>query len=293
MKNIFGMEISPLQEIATEMHTVLLPIMQNLMRYIGISDNTVAETFLQFAREHEDVYAYEREAHRLLQSRNSLETLTALLQRRSELMYQQIKPHLVGTFLLDFGCGDGKIGEMIAKESYNVRLADVYQHPHITKTGLDFELLDQEGHILIPDNSFDNTLVLTVLHHSLYPLQNIAEVARVTKPNGRVIVIESVYDVQGTELTQQQREKSSHFLRLTAEQQRKACAFFDHFFNRVFYFNEDPDTKVAMPYNYNTPFGWRNAFSRYRLKERTCIHLGIDQPLGPAEYHTLHILEKM
>ncbi len=293
MKNAFGMEISSIQEIAIEMHDELLLIMQGLIAYLEISDDSIAETCLQLARQHSDVHAYEREAHRLLQERRVGENLAARLQLRSELMYRQVRPHLIGTSVLDFGCGDGKVGEMITKDNYTVRLADVYRHQHITNTGLEFELISHYGSMAFPDNSFDNTLVLAVLHHSLHPLENIAEAARVTRRGGRVIVIESVYGVTGAELAPEERGRIAHFLRLTSEQQRKACAFFDHFFNRVFYFSENPKTKVTMPYNYKTPSGWKEVFTQHGLRQRELIHLGIDQPLGPAEYHTLHILEKM
>jgi hypothetical protein len=76
------------------------------------------------------------------------------------------------------------------------------------------------------------------------------------------------------------------------EQQRKANIFFDHFYNRVLHYSPNPENKVNVPFNFNTPNGWETLFSNCGLKQETLLHLGLDQPTVP-EYHTLHVLRKM
>jgi 2-polyprenyl-3-methyl-5-hydroxy-6-metoxy-1,4-benzoquinol methylase len=292
MKNIFGIQTSTQKEIASnlEIRPVLLKIMRGLTDYLEI-DSSLGPKFIEFAEKSDNDYDYEREAHKLLQTQEKVE-LKSKLSTRSKTMYAQVLPHLIPGSLLDFGCGDGKIGEMLIKDNYDLTFADVYKHPHIAEANLKFEHLNQKGKISNIDNSFDNCLILTVLHHSDFPIENIEELYRITKKGGKVIVIETVYDVHGKGLSEEERQRISYFLELNAENQMKVCAFFDHFFNRVFYYSENPKTKVNMPYNYNTPEGWKKFFEEKGFKTKNMIHIGLDQPLGPAEYHVLYVLEK-
>ncbi|UCE65493.1 MAG: hypothetical protein JSU85_11560, partial [Candidatus Zixiibacteriota bacterium] len=57
---------------------------------------------------------------------------------------------------------------------------------------------------------FDNTLLLTVMHHSSYPLHTLIEAKNKTKNGGIIIVIESVYGI----------DENSDFGRLGHENQR-------------------------------------------------------------------------
>ena len=47
--------------------------------------------------------------------------------------------------------------------------------------------------------------------------------------------------------------------------------------------------KANIPFNFNTPDGWKMIFEDNGFKQEKVIHLGVDQPIVP-EYHTLHIL---
>ena len=78
-------------------------------------------------------------------------------------------------------------------------------------------------------------------------------------------------------------------LTITPEQQRRVNIFFDHFYNRVIHYSTDPNSKVNVPYNFNTPERWKKEFADAGLEEEKVVHLGVDQPTVP-EYHTLHVL---
>ena len=157
-------------------------------------------------------------------------------------------------------------------------MADVYKHPHVDETGLPFSELNQKGTLPYPDNHFDNVLVLTVAHHSDDPQKVLAEAHRVAKPGGRVIVIESVFDVED-------------YLDIPREQQFKVNMFFDHFYNRVIHYSEDPDQKVNVPFNFNTPTGWADEYERIGLKRVDFMPLAVDQEAVP-EFHFLDVMEK-
>ncbi len=185
------------------------------------------------------------------------------------------------------------MAELIAKNrEQQVTLTDVYEHEHVKETQLKFRIFKQGEKAPFANNEFDNTLNITVYHHCNDPLDSIKDECRVTKKNGRMIVIESVYGVKGKELPATTQENTKSYLSLTPEQQRKVNIFFDHFYNRVLHYSKDAKTKVNVPFNFNTPNNWRKIFAECGLRQETIIHLGIDQPMVP-EYHTLHILRKI
>jgi len=199
------------------------------------------------------------------------------LNYRAEHNAELVRKHLRGATVLDFGCGDAKTAKFLESSGYQINLADVYQHSSVKESKLPFYLLS-DGKINT-DGQFDNTLVLTVLHHCDRPLETLDETIRVTKKGGRVIVIESVYGIDFPD--------GSGFNELSREQQIQAAAFIDHWGNRILI---DPREKINLPYNYLTAEKWKEVFEERGLAEIHMEHLGIDLPFLP-EYHTLHVCE--
>lgn len=297
MKNAFGLELYDVKEIVMDktvketIDSMLLPV----LIYLGISSKKSKEIIincLQVASDYSKLEDYEEQAHNILEKEKVAEKIPEKLLARASLMYSQIEQYLLPGNVLDYGCGDGQVAELIAKnKNQRVILTDVYEHKHIKETGLKFKLFKQGAKTPFEDNEFDNTLALTVYHHSSDPLNSIKDAYRVTKKNGRAIVIESVYSVNGKELPEAMQKKIKNYLSLSAEQQRKVNIFFDHFYNRILHYSKDAKTKVNIPFNFNTPDNWEKIFAKCGLKQETVIHLGIDQPTAP-EYHTLHLLRK-
>lgn len=245
---------------------------------------------LELAAAH-DQERYEQLAHAFLAGEGVMARIPKSLQGRADLMYRQIRPYLSGRSVLDLGCGDGKVGQLVSREGYEVTLADVYRNPNIDALKLPFVPFAQGEKAPLESDRFDTTLLLTVIHHSSTPLLTVRDARRMTRPGGRVIVIESVYGIHepgaygGGEI-------ESLFTGLTPEQQRLWGMYFDHFYNRVFHYSEDPATKVNVPFNFRSPEEWEGIFEEEGLDEVCFQSLGIDLPIVP-EYHTLHILEKV
>ncbi len=298
MKNAFGLELYEIKEIVTDksvkqtISCMLLPV----LTYLGISANKAEEIIincLQAASDYSKLEDYEEQAHHILEKEKVAQKIPEKLHARAILMYQQIEQYLLPGNVLDYGCGDGRVAELIAKNRrQTVTLADVYEHSHVKETDLAFQLFHQGEKTEFAEEEFDNTLALTVYHHSSDPLNSIKDVQRVTKKGGRVIVIESVYGVDGKELPDAMQKKIEDYLSLSAEQQRKVNIFFDHFYNRVLHYSKDAQTKVNVPFNFNTPKGWESIFAEFGLNQEAIVHLGLDQPTAP-EYHTLHVLRKV
>ena len=149
---------------------------------------------------------YESAMHNLLEEQGVVAKFPEKIITRATLIYDQVAPHLIDGNIIDIGCGDGRVGKMMADYSRNIVLTDVYENPHVKETGLRFEL-GQTDYLPFPDNVFDNALLLTVLHHSDDPLAVIREAYRIVRPEGRVIVIESVYGVDGRELSSTEKHR--------------------------------------------------------------------------------------
>ncbi|MFH1440294.1 MAG: methyltransferase domain-containing protein [Candidatus Woesearchaeota archaeon] len=316
--NQFGQDIPEIRDILRNadvrqyIRDTLITILQALD--VHFPDDNI-DDFLRIAdSDRTTLEKYEQEAHEYLQSLGVTERIPAKLSDRANLIYSQIKPFLLPGKVLDIGCGDGRVGELLAGDGLgndvgdgvDVMLVDTYEHEHIKecrdKTGkrLQFRLMTDPKKVPIeiqtpslPYNRrqlkpYDNTLLLTVLHHSSYPTATISEAKRLTRREGRIIVIESVYGVSD----------DTSFGQLNHENQRVANIFFDHLYNRVIHYSKNPrnpnqsSKKVNVPFNFNTPNSWRMFFEKYGLRQEGMFKLGIDQPCVP-EYHTLHVLRKI
>lgn len=238
---------------------------------------------------------YETRAHDTLRRVQVLPTGTPeSLRERANRIYRQITREVQGHSVLDLGCGDGRVGEWLAQnDGLEVVLADVYKHSHVDETGLRFVQIREDG--IVPDaRQYDATLLLTVLHHSNDPLKTLDEAKKRTRRGGKIMVIESVYgideSVQEPNRDAYTQEITHRFKALSSEEQRLANMFFDHLYNRVIHFSPDPAKKVNVPFNFNTPDGWKEIFEHAGLRQEKLVFLGFDHPVVP-EYHTLHVLE--
>ncbi|MBI5392227.1 methyltransferase domain-containing protein [Candidatus Woesearchaeota archaeon] len=257
-------------------------ILVSVLDYLNIPDSKENASIIVTLAALNDLDQYEIAGRQLLEQIGVIERIPQKLTARTEITYRQIRKYLVGNSVLDLGCGDGNIGKILAsRDNLEVALADVYKHDNIRNIGLFFYRIATNG--IIPTNrQYDASLLLTVLHHANNPIKTLQEAKRVTKKDGRIIVIESVYGIQD----------SSPFGQLSQEEQRLANIFFDHFYNRIVHYSEEKEHKVNVPFNFNTPEQWKSIFKLYGLEEIAYETLGIDQPIVP-EYHTLHVLVRL
>lgn len=277
---------------------MLKPVLTHLGLSVKLSD-AVMDKCLRYARDYPQD-KYEKNARQVLVKSGILESgsgasaLEKALINRSLEISLQITPYLVPGSVCDYGCGDGQVGQDLNHNGYDVVLADVYTHPDVELFGLPFHLLSQGGKAPFKDNTFDNTLALTVYHHCDDPILALEETVRITRPGGRIVAIESVFGVKRSDnpvIWTKENPSLSAYLALTSEQQRMVNIFFDHLYNRVLHYSEKPDGKVNVPFNFNTPSFWKEQFERLGCSVEI-IPLGIDQPAVP-EYHMLLVATKL
>ena len=292
MKNAFGLEIHRIRDLFqdTEVEREIYRGLLSAFGRLGISGTTsekLAGYCVEMAKAHSRVFDYERDAHGILEQEGLLQQIKNKLGERSRLEYEQIKPYAAEGSILDLGCGDGKVGGMFA-ENHKVFLSDIYEDSGIKNTGLEFRLCQQGRALPFDSGSFDNTLLLTVLHHSKYPHKTLEETKRVGKPGGRALIIESVVGLARKEVPYS--EKTKGFFSLSPEQQMMVTSFFDHLHNRIIYYEKNPRKKRSVPLNFNTMSGWKGILEKIGLRQKEIVHLGFDQPTA-LEYHLLYVCD--
>lgn len=288
--NAFKLDIPPMSEILK--NVAVAPFIEKTLHkvidHLGVSTdqrNFAVKSLLSLAQNATSLVEYEQKGHRILADAGVVAAIPIKLSDRASLIHSQIVPWVIGHKICDLGCGDGNVGKQIAADGKEVILADVYQHPHIASTGLPFQKLEQGKSVPLPNRSVDTTLLLTVLHHADDPVALLREGVRITRPGGRVILIESVFGISSSQAT---AVGAHEFGLLTSEEQRLANIFFDHLYNRVIHYSATPSNKVNVPFNFNTPERWGDILAQCGAPQQQCIHLGEDQKSVP-EYHTLHV----
>ncbi|MBO3699504.1 bifunctional 2-polyprenyl-6-hydroxyphenol methylase/3-demethylubiquinol 3-O-methyltransferase UbiG [Roseivirga sp. E12] len=122
--------------------------------------------------------------------------------------------------IVDIGSGYGTVTDLLRRDGYDITPVDVTDH----SIREDLKPICYDGTSLpFNENTFDQALLLTVLHHTQNPQAMIAETARVSR---EVIIIEDVY-----------RNKVQQYL----------TYFFDSLFNLEF---------KGHPHTNNTRKGW-------------------------------------
>jgi ubiquinone/menaquinone biosynthesis C-methylase UbiE len=96
--------------------------------------------------------------------------------------------------ILEIGCANGRLYRQLREYGYQgnyfgVEVADYviqqnrHKHPEVTwQCGTAY-------HIPLPDSSFEVCFSLYVLEHLVYPERGLAEMMRVIKPNGRLVLV--------------------------------------------------------------------------------------------------------
>lgn len=140
--------------------------------------------------------------------KNAYKTDKKLNQRKA--LYAYVRPHYDaetevyklltfgdGEYLLDVGCGAGKLLLMIAKTYPNVRLTgldispEMYREAELTARQAGYILNFLPGDVqALPfkSGSFDFVTAVHVLYHAALIPQAFQEIVRVLKPTGKVIV---------------------------------------------------------------------------------------------------------
>ncbi len=139
-------------------------------------------------------------------------------------------PTRAGESLLDIGSGPGFVGAALREQGWEVTAIDVADGSYAD--GMRPSIYDGRT-IPFPDDSFEEALLCSVLHHASDPLRLLVEARRVAR---RLIVVEDLY---------------------TGEAQRRWTMFVDSLTNLEF---------RGHPHGNRTDAQWRSLFGRMGLR---------------------------
>ena len=128
------------------------------------------------------------------------------LRHYAEVPLHRLVPGLCGMqpgmAVLDIGCGSGTVLAEIARQFPGGRLTGVDPTPAMIETakhslaGMDNVSLYPSGAESLPlaDDSIDVAIAVCTLHHWGDMVAGLAEVRRVLKPGGRLVVVDEIWD---------------------------------------------------------------------------------------------------
>lgn len=105
-----------------------------------------------------------RVARELFRDAGALQHLRNGLAERSARILGQIRPFIIGSNVLDYGCGDGEVGRRLSDLGYTVSACDITDYRTDAARTLPWRLIADD--IVDPTTQGpDSLLLLTVLHH--------------------------------------------------------------------------------------------------------------------------------
>lgn len=280
MKNAWNYAVPSIEEIITrsDLRNLISDVTHKMLRAVGESSSTTNEVIkLLFDKKSaRDVLELEKLLHgKIVLKRSDQENVQKGMRERAEIIFRQIEKYLQGESLADVGCGHGLVGWAARKYFTDILLLDIvdYRDKEVTLPFVRYS----EGESPPFGRSFDCTLLITVLHHAVAPLELLRKVWQSTSK--RLIVIESVFGVAAS-------NADSPLPSLDQSTQLSYAVFCDWFYNRVL--NQD----VSVPYNFNTPENWRQIFLTLPATIAAEDDLGVDLDIVP-EHHFLFVLDKV
>lgn len=232
-----------------------------ILVHLGVSHEEADQFILKEIenKKIKDLYVWEAELYEKLSKLGIYNNLDKRMKERAKEWFKPIKPHLLKAKTLDLGGGSGEVSILMKEFGCDVTIADVlnwskYDFPYISVVN---------NRMQIPDNAFDQVVLLTVFHHTNDVSALITEAFRVAKK--RVIFVESVTEnVVGYDYG----------------------AWIDWFYNHMIHYSKDPEKKINVPCNFLPATGWEQLVRKLTgLTPTASINLGIYQYLNPENHH--------
>jgi SAM-dependent methyltransferase len=222
----------------------------------------------------EDLEGTEWGIHSALRQANLFEKLEEGLHDRAATVFSQVQPYFkAGEKIIDWGAGDGQVTnlvyQIISKNTLGYDVCD-YRTP-----GIDAPVMLFDGKRLpVVNGFFDAGLMTNVAHHEENNALILKELARVIRPKGRLVVLETV----------PVKDEPDEFERTFVS---------DYVYNRLFH-----EADIPVPGTYETEEGWVRRFNEVGFKLEWFDNvpnpypLGYDQPLI-RDWHTRLVLRRM
>ena len=218
-----------------------------------------------------DLTEYEALAHQYLRSNTTVcAELPDRMLERAKAWIDRIGSYVLpDVSTLDLGGGSGEVANILRSDSNfssEISIADPLDYRRYK----DIPYRPIQGSVIdAADGEFEQTIILTVWHHTDEVEQLVSESFRVTRK--RVIVIESTTE--------------------NLMMYRYGC-WIDWFYNHILQYNPDIEKKVNVPCNLKSSDEWERIIWKLTgLTPMVSKNLGIYQWLNPENHH-LFVYEK-
>ena len=175
---------------------------------------------------------------------------------KPETDYSQLRELIVGSRVLDYGCGSGYLAEKLSRNGYEVFTTDVLDYRYEEARHLPFVQMTSPTDLAYPDNSIDIALVQAVLHH-IDPLDLPGALARLARISRHLLIKEDTYDLPSELPGLEDALVSQHllrdFVRLSPGTQFEALILIDYYANAV----AQGIPEMNMPFAFKTPAEWQ------------------------------------
>ena len=105
--------------------------------------------------------------------------IQVLTQKRAKVVVGRVLPYIKHSKkIIDIGCGTGHVADLLTKEGKDITPVDISNKSLVNSIK---PIIYDGKHLPFPDQSFDTSLLLMVLHHIPEPSVVFSEAARVGK----------------------------------------------------------------------------------------------------------------
>ena len=125
-----------------------------------------------------------------LQDLQVLGAIKEKFARVADAFYSEVTPYVNEAEVIDYGCGDGRLGLFLLQRGMVKKFIgyDVFEYSHRV-TGVPFRTFD-ERQVPEKEATFDVGLAVNVLRSSEESDRILADLRRVVKPGGKILVVE-------------------------------------------------------------------------------------------------------
>jgi SAM-dependent methyltransferase len=202
----------------------------------------------------------------------------------------KLREWIVGTRVLDLGCGDGLLSLALHQDGYRVYLADVLDYRDAAAQGLPFARMADPATLPYPDHGVDTAVAMAVLHHvepgNLGPL--LAELRRVSR---RVLIEEDCYgvpaDLEGLPDVLNGDAYLQEFMALALEDQLRCLMFVDYFGNAI----TQGLGHMDIPFSFRTVGEWQALFAAAGFRVHRTLVLGFQKGNFTRSCHVWFVLD--
>jgi SAM-dependent methyltransferase len=182
---------------------------------------------------------------------------------KPSLRFEKLRPWLSAStrpHILDVGCGDGLLSELLSREGFSPSLTDVLDYRNPRARALPFAPMDGPSGLPFEGERFDTGLVFAVLHH--VEAEHLDDLLDGLRTRCAEVIIEE--DTFGIPPNEQRPPDDAHlaaFEALDVADQVRVLMFIDYFANAI----TQGIPEMNMPFCFKSVNAWEALFTKHGM----------------------------